>query len=29
MGTSLDYETLCQELPCHIRPAYDGLEITI
>ena len=25
----MDYETLCQELPNHIRPAYDGLEITL
>lgn len=27
MGTSLDYDTLCAELPPHIRPAYDGLKI--
>lgn len=27
MGQRLDYQTLCQELPPHIRPAYDGLEI--
>lgn len=25
MGRRLDYDTLCQELPPHIRPAYDGL----
>ena len=24
-----DYDTLCAELPPHIRPAYDGLEIMI
>lgn len=23
----MDYKTLCDELPPHIRPAYDGLEI--
>ncbi|WP_084419131.1 MBL fold metallo-hydrolase [Henriciella litoralis] len=23
----LDYETLCAELPSHIRPAFDGLEV--
>lgn len=27
MHTPLDYETLCRELPDHVRPAYDGLEI--
>jgi phosphoribosyl 1,2-cyclic phosphate phosphodiesterase len=25
----MDYDTLCQELPNHIRPAYDGLDITL
>lgn len=25
----MDYKTLCDELPPHIRPAYDGLEIDI
>ncbi len=29
MGQRLDYQTLCQELPAHIRPAYDGLEIEV
>ena len=24
----LDYETLCKELPPHIRPAYDGMVVT-
>jgi phosphoribosyl 1,2-cyclic phosphate phosphodiesterase len=28
MGQGLDYETICGELPEHIRPAYDGLKIT-
>ena len=27
MHHDLDYATLCKELPDHIRPAYDGLEI--
>jgi phosphoribosyl 1,2-cyclic phosphate phosphodiesterase len=27
MGQGLDYATLCRELPEHIRPAYDGLQI--
>jgi len=27
MTTHMDYKTLCDELPPHIRPAYDGLEI--
>lgn len=27
MHTPLDYETLCAELPSHIRPAYDGLSL--
>ena len=22
----MDYETLCRELPAHIRPAYDGMQ---
>jgi phosphoribosyl 1,2-cyclic phosphate phosphodiesterase len=25
MHIDLDYETLCRELPDHVRPAYDGL----
>lgn len=25
----MDYETLCAELPLHIRPAYDGMELSI
>lgn len=29
MGTRLDYDTLCRELPPHIRPSYDGLEIVL
>jgi phosphoribosyl 1,2-cyclic phosphate phosphodiesterase len=29
MGTDLDYEALCKELPAHIRPAYDGLRIAL
>jgi phosphoribosyl 1,2-cyclic phosphate phosphodiesterase len=29
MDNSLDYETLCGELPNGIEPAYDGMEITL
>jgi hypothetical protein len=29
MSLELDYETLCKELPPHIRPVYDGMEILI
>ncbi len=29
MNGSLDYDTLCQTLPSHIRPAYDGLCFTV
>ena len=25
----MDYDTLCQELPPHIRPAYDGMTISV
>lgn len=28
MHIDLDYQTLCQELPAHIRPAYDGMVLT-
>lgn len=27
LSTHMDYTTLCEELPPHIRPAYDGLVI--
>lgn len=27
MAWDMDYQTLCRELPEHVRPAYDGLEI--
>ncbi len=27
MAWDMDYQTLCKELPLHIRPAYDGLVI--
>jgi phosphoribosyl 1,2-cyclic phosphate phosphodiesterase len=27
LSTHMDYKTLCDELPPHVRPAYDGLEI--
>jgi phosphoribosyl 1,2-cyclic phosphate phosphodiesterase len=27
LHTDLDYETLRRELPQHIEPAYDGLQI--
>lgn len=29
LSPSMDYATLCRELPDHIRPAYDGLEIIL
>ncbi|MCA9034662.1 MAG: MBL fold metallo-hydrolase [Planctomycetaceae bacterium] len=29
MSHSLDYDKLCSELPSHVRPAFDGLEIEI
>lgn len=29
MGTRMDYDKLCQTLPSHIRPVYDGMEIDI
>lgn len=29
LNAAADYDTLCRELPPHIRPAYDGLEIII
>jgi phosphoribosyl 1,2-cyclic phosphate phosphodiesterase len=29
MHIDLDYETLCAELPAHIRPAYDGMSLTL
>jgi phosphoribosyl 1,2-cyclic phosphate phosphodiesterase len=27
LHNDLDYATLCKDLPAHIRPAYDGLEL--
>jgi phosphoribosyl 1,2-cyclic phosphate phosphodiesterase len=29
MHLDLDYETLCRELPPHIRPAFDGMMLTV
>jgi phosphoribosyl 1,2-cyclic phosphate phosphodiesterase len=29
LTASADYDTMCRELPPHIRPAYDGLELFI
>lgn len=29
MHTDLDYDTLCAELPEHIRPAFDGLRLKL
>lgn len=29
MTGMLDYQTLCRELPTHIRPAYDGMQIKL
>jgi phosphoribosyl 1,2-cyclic phosphate phosphodiesterase len=29
MNHELDYKSLCQELPLHIRPAYDGMTFSI
>ncbi len=28
MHSDLDYDTLCQSLPPHVRPGYDGLQLT-
>lgn len=28
MHVDLDHDTLCAELPAHIRPAYDGMQVT-
>ncbi|MCH7862816.1 MAG: MBL fold metallo-hydrolase, partial [Proteobacteria bacterium] len=27
MDQSMDYATLCRELPDHVEPAYDGMEL--
>jgi phosphoribosyl 1,2-cyclic phosphate phosphodiesterase len=29
LDKSMDYRTLCDELPAHIEPGYDGMEITL
>ena len=29
MHTPLDYATLCDELPAHVRPGHDGLVIEL
>jgi len=29
MGTEMDYEAVCRDLPDHIRPAYDGMCLSI
>lgn len=29
LHVDMDYETLCQELPAHVRPAHDGLSVPI
>lgn len=29
MHIDLDYDTLCAELPDHIRPAFDGMQLTL
>jgi phosphoribosyl 1,2-cyclic phosphate phosphodiesterase len=29
MHIDMDYETLCKELPENVRPAYDGMSITV
>ena len=29
LTAAADYDTMCRELPSHIRPAYDGLELII
>ena len=29
MGQRMDYESLCQALPSHVRPVYDGFEFEI
>ena len=28
MDTSMDYRTLCAELPDGVEPGYDGLEVS-
>jgi phosphoribosyl 1,2-cyclic phosphate phosphodiesterase len=27
MDQSMDYATLCRELPTNVEPAYDGMEL--
>ena len=29
MGDTMDYDNLLKELPKNIRPAYDGVELTV
>ncbi|MBO7257970.1 MAG: MBL fold metallo-hydrolase, partial [Alphaproteobacteria bacterium] len=29
MGSRMDYDTLCRNLPDYIRPVYDGMEIEV
>jgi phosphoribosyl 1,2-cyclic phosphate phosphodiesterase len=29
LDKSMDYRTLCEEMPAHIEPGYDGMEITL
>ena len=29
MGTTMDYATLCKELPPHVRPGYDGMTFDV
>jgi phosphoribosyl 1,2-cyclic phosphate phosphodiesterase len=29
MGSRMDYDTLCRNLPDYIRPVYDGMEIDV
>ena len=29
MATDMDYQTLCETLPAYIRPAYDGLALSL
>jgi hypothetical protein len=29
MGTEMDYASLCNTLPEHIKPAYDGMRVVV
>ena len=29
MHIDMDYDTLCRELPDHVRPAHDGMQVSV